>query len=111
MIYIKHLPKHLLLYNLWENAKITRFMLSCKDMLETPTIEQIKIDLQFMYLNDKKIYISCYYGKYLFSDLSGDYLDETIYDLYSGNGTAKSIVDRLKLDEIKRSLLYFYKSQ
>lgn len=107
-IYIKYLPKEIILYNLWKYAKPTHYMYYCKELIPKLSIEQTKIDIKQMMKEFNIIYLTSYYGKYLFVDLSSDYLDVSYYNIYNGRGLAEKIINRIKKEELNKGILRFY---
>jgi hypothetical protein len=111
MIYIKYLPKDRLLYMLWENAKIAQYFFEYPTT--TPpvlTICKARRDINYMIMNNRALDLTTYYGRLVFSDLSGDYYDYFTYELYNGSGSARYIVQQLKMDEMKKAILRYYVS-
>lgn len=107
-IYIKYLPKDKLLYQLWKYAKPAYYMYYCKDTIPVLTLEKAKQDINYMIHNNRTINISTYYGKQIFIDITGDYLNTLEYNLYNGRNLAEYIIDNLKKEEMQRSVLKYY---
>jgi len=107
-IYIRHLPKDRLLWELWNNAKLAQYMILCPDMAPTLTPILARRDINFMIADKRNIDLTTYYGRLLFIDITGDHLDAFTYDMYNGRGKAKGITDKLKLEQLQRTICKFY---
>lgn len=108
MIYIKHLPLGKLLWSLWSHAKLDRYMQLCPKLAPKLTIQKAWRDINFMTMDNRKIALTTYYGRLLFVDITGDYLDVFTYDMYNGRNMAKKITNKLKLEELKNTMCKFY---
>jgi hypothetical protein len=97
MIYIKNLPKDILLYRLWYNAKYIKYLKNLKINLN---LKRAKKDIDIMLINERKLNLTTYYGKRLFIDLSSDYLDILAYEASNGRGIAIKIINDMKKEEI-----------
>jgi len=108
-IYIKYLPKDLLLYELWKAARMSPNFYYCKELSPVLTPEDAKKDINHMIANNREIYLTTYYGRMLFIDITGDYVETFNYDLYNGRNSAKKIIDSLKEEELKKTMCNYYK--
>lgn len=108
LIYIKHLPMGKLLWALWSNAKLDRYMQLCPELAPELTQAQAWRDINFMLMDQRPIALTTYYGRLLFVDITNDYLDVFTYDMYNGSGMAKKITNKLKLEELLRSMCKYY---
>ena len=108
LVYIGHLPKDLLLYNLWKSARCSPYFYHCKDKLPTLSLYEVREAIDFMLQDNRPIEITTFYGRFLYLDISNDLLDISIYDNFNGMGTAKNIIDKLKISELQRSILRYY---
>jgi hypothetical protein len=108
-IYIKYLPKEQLLFELWKYARISPNFYYCKDLSPVLTIEDARKDINCMLANNRDIDLTTYYGRMLFIDITGDYVDTFNYDLYNGLNKAKKIIDLLKEKELRHTLYTYYK--
>lgn len=108
IVYIKHLPKDILLYELWKNARISQNFYYCQYLAPKLTKKRAKKDIHNIinYSYSKKI--TTYYGRLIFADISGDYLNTFDYNLYNGVNSAQKIIKSLKIEELKRSVLKYY---
>lgn len=107
-VYIKYLPKDKLLYELWKPARRSQYLYYCPKSVPQLTLEKAKRDINHMIENSRDLDITTYYGKLLFIDISGDYMDPFTYNLYNGRGTAEEIIKKIKIEEMNRSVLKFY---
>ncbi len=111
MIYIKHLAKDKLLYALWKAAtRRSHYLYYFHDDLPQTTLNKIRRDLNHMIKNNRPLYLTTYYGKLLYIDISNDYLDDETYNMYNGAKKAEKIINDLKQDELEESLLRYYVS-
>jgi hypothetical protein len=108
-VYIKHLAKDLLLYELWKAARNSPNLYHCSEMRPTLTYEVTKSDINYMIDNNRKIDVTTYYGRMLYIDISGDYVDVLNYDIYNGRGAAQKIIDKLKERELQKSVCVYFK--
>ena len=108
-IYIKHLAKDILLYELWNAARHSPNFYYCKDVCPNLTPELTKIDINYMINNNRKIDITTYYGRMLYIDITDDYTDVYMYEIYNGEDSAKKIIKLLKEQELRKSICTFYK--
>lgn len=104
MINIKYLPKDVLLYKLWKRAKVIPYFRKPKIELIL-TKERAKKDALSM---KKGTYLTYYYGRTLFVDITQDDLDYTIYNMQNGRDAAQKVVRKLKTKELKRLCLRYY---
>lgn len=108
LIFIKYLPKDQLIYQLWRNAKYSYMLKYCPMKRPELSIDYIRKDIINMLNNKFPIYLGMYYGKDLFIDISGDYLNAKYYDKFCGKYSAKKIISNLKLAEMKKSIMRYY---
>ena len=104
LIYIKYLPKAEIIYNLWVHAKYAKYADDCIDKMPTLYLNDVKKDLLEMEKNKRDIELTLYYGKMLFININGDYLNPATYDSYNGYKLAKYIICQVKIDEISKCL-------
>lgn len=107
-IYIKYIPKYRLLYHLWLNAKPAPCFRTATLIPPCLTEKKAIRDINYMIDNGDRLDINEYYGRMLYIDITGDYMDKLLYDIYNGHGTAKKIIDQLKLDELCTSITKYY---
>jgi hypothetical protein len=107
-IHIKYLPKDKLLWELWTHAKLAQYMQLCPELAPELTQSDARSDINFMIQDNRSIELTTYYGRLLFVDITDDTFDAFTYDMYNGQGTAKNITDKLKLDELRRSICKYY---
>ncbi len=108
-IYIKYLPKDTLLYSLWQKARLSPNFYYCKELSPVLTLDEARKDIICMIADGRAIDLTTYYGRMLFVDITGDYLDAFSYDLYNGKNSAKKIIDFLKEQELRRTVCNYYK--
>ena len=108
-IYIKHLAKDILLFKLWEAARNSPNFYYCKDTCPVLTPKLTKKDINYMISNDRKIDITTYYGRMLYIDISNDYTDVFMYEIYNGQGSAENVIRQLKKQELEKAICTFYK--
>jgi hypothetical protein len=109
-IYINHLPKDKLLFELWKNARDSPYFIFCKDTLPTLTHDQVKLDISEMIKNNRHINLTTYYGRSLYIDITGDFIDTSEYEAYNRISEEKiiSIINKLKIEELRNVILKFY---
>jgi len=103
-IYIKHLPKDKLLYNLWLKAKTAKYMNKPINL----TLDQVKTDINFMIKNHREIELTTYHGKSLFVNITHDHLDPFTYTQFNGDDIVQSIITNMKKQELKKSICKYY---
>jgi hypothetical protein len=108
-VYIKHLPKDKLLYELWKSAKPARQFYYCKDLIPEVDKSTITDDINHMIANNRRIDLTTYHGKQLFIDITDDFVDCFDYDLYNGHGVAEKIIIDLKKEELAVSICTYVK--
>lgn len=108
MIYIKYLPKDILLYTLWENARCATYFNNCNELIPKLTLCKTQRDIKFMITVGRNIHLTIYYGKLLFIDITKDYIDVSKYNFYNGKGLAKKIIDLLKVREMQKIICKYY---
>lgn len=108
-VYIGNLPKEILLYNLWKNAKYLHFFnIIGKKYRPILTIKIACEDIGMMIKNNRRLELAGYYGKNLNIDISGDYLDLYEYELSNGSGIIRKVIRKLKKKEMKKTITKFY---
>lgn len=108
-IFIKYLPKDILLYQLWYNARPSHYFYYCPEYKPILTLEQAKDDINNMLANGSEISLASYNGKLLYIKLHDDYFDPIEYDMYNGYGTASRIINDMKKEELRNVILSYYK--
>jgi hypothetical protein len=108
LIYIKLIPKDKLLLALWESAKNTQYMYFCPELVPCLTLAKARRDINYMIQEKRDLELTTYYGKLIFVDITGDYLDPYIYNLYNGKNTAERVVKELKKQELERTILRYF---
>ena len=108
LIYIKYIPKDKLLYHLWKVAKKSQYLYFYKKKPPILTMHDTKLDLNYMILNKRELSLTTYYGKLLYIDITNDYLDTSIYNMYNGDKLAELVICALKLDEMQKTILRYY---
>ena len=109
-IYIKNIPKELLLYELWLYAKTSFYFKPRKGISIAPpilTISLAKNALNYMIGNNDLLSVCTFYGKLLYVDITGDYLDPFNYNAHNGKFLAEEIILHLKKRLLKECLLKF----
>ncbi len=106
--YIRFIPKDILMLELWKAARKSPYH-HYIDIKETQlTLEEIRNDINYMILNNRDLCVTTYYGKMLFIDVSKDYVDTNLYNLYNGKNKAELIIRNLKLKELEKTLIKYY---
>ncbi len=108
-IYIKHLPKDVLLYELWKAARNSPNFYYCKDKRPTLDLETCTNDINHMINNKRTIDLTTYYGRLLYIDITNDYFEDSTYNAYNGDGSAQKIIDALKERELKHTICVYFK--
>ena len=110
IIYINHLPKDVLLYELWKHARISPYFMHCKDKVPILTIDRARKDINEMLKTNRRINLTTYYGKLLFVDITDSMFDATDYEIYNRLDEKKIIrmIDKLKSDALRKLILKFY---
>jgi hypothetical protein len=109
-VFIKHLDKYKLLYELWSYAKFSMHFYYCIHLAPKLNLDQVKIDINDLYERKEKLIFTVYYGRLLHVDITGDYLDTYEYNKYNGKGNAECIINSLKKDELFLTACKYYKS-
>ncbi len=109
LVYIKHISKDLLLYELWKAARNSPNLYHCAELRPILTPEITKNDINQMIVNNRNIDLTTYYGRMLYIDITNDYVDVLNYDIYNGFGAAKKVIDRLKEQELKKTVCVYFK--
>jgi hypothetical protein len=106
-IYIGHLPKDVLLYELWSHARTVSYakLAEYKPLLTQAGATR---DINCMIRDQRKIDLTTYYSRLLYVDLTGDYLDPFLYDAYNGQGLAETVITNLKKNELERTILKYH---
>ena len=107
-VYIKHIAKDVLLYELWRAARNSPNFYYCKDLQPTLTPEVTKSDINHMINNERKIDVTTYYGRMLYIDITDDYADVLTYESYNGQGSAEKIINKLKIQELQKSICRYF---
>jgi hypothetical protein len=108
-VFIKYLPKDKLLFSLWKEARMAQYFYYCPEQLEQITIDNVTSDINFMIMNGRDIDLTTYHGKLLYINITPDVIDVFNYDMYNGRGKAKLIINKLKKDELEKSIVAYYK--
>jgi hypothetical protein len=108
MVFIKHLPKDKLLFDLWHSAKPVIYMSKCSSIAPILTLKQAREDINYMIQDNREVELTTYYGRLIFLDITGDYLSTYSYDIHNGKGVATAIIRNLKITELNRSILKYY---
>lgn len=108
MIYIKNIPKDLLLYELWKHAKLSHYLLHCNNLAPLLTLKDARYAINNMIANNDLISVCTFYGRMIYVDITDDYLDSYNYDMHNGKNAAKKIVDKLKLDQLSQCVIRYY---
>lgn len=109
-IFIKLIPKDIIIYKLWLNAKPAGYIKYCKSLAPELTEEIVRSDLLNQIESDEKLKFTQYYGRNLFIDVSGDFLDTTIYNRYNGDNAAEKTIAKIKFNLMKKTILSYYKA-
>lgn len=110
ILYIKHLPKEKIIYHLWYNAITLSYLEKNRHKIPLLTNEIIIEDINNMYNDNKELLFTIYFGKPLYVELTGDYLNVRRYNKYNGKNKGQVIIKRLKKIELKNAILKYYKS-
>lgn len=105
MIYIRNIPKDLLLFELWQNARLSPILMFCKETEPVLTIELARYALNNMIANNDSLSVCTFYGKPLYIDITGDFMDPDIYDTYNGKNLTSKVVDKLKKNILDKCLI------
>ncbi len=103
---ITGIPKDILLYNLWKHASDSRYMKYFNKKYNL-NIDKIRRDIRHMIKNKRNIYLTTYYGKSLYLDITNDYLDTEMYNKYNET-PAEEIILLIKFNELKKFVLTYY---
>lgn len=103
MKYIKHLPRDKLLYLLWKKARPSGELKFCRSQIPTLTKKIARRDAC------TSLDLTVYYGRLLFVDLSSDFVNTELYNLYNGRNLADKIIDKLAYKEMLKTILVYYK--
>lgn len=107
-IFIGNLAKQDVLYNLWLKAGDMPEMIYSK-IKPKLTLSRAAEDLSYKLINRSKLSFYNYYGRTLFVDITTDYMDPCEYDFYNNeSGKAQNIIEKLKLEELKKTILKFW---
>lgn len=104
MINIKYLPKGELLYELWKHAKPIPYFKKYPVKI-TLTRKRAKNDAAKMPLDT---YLTYYYGRVLFVDVTQDDLDYTTYNKLNGHNLAQKIINAMKIKYLQKTCLRYY---
>lgn len=107
-IFIKYLPRDKILYRLWEHAKKANQFHYCSNIAPILTEQQARNDINYMLQDSRKLELTTYYGRILFIDITGDYLDTFTYNIYNGDNTAENIIRLIKLEEMSKIILNYH---
>lgn len=107
MLYIKGIPKDLLLYELWNHAKTSPYMKYCPDAKPTLTPELANDALRNMISNNDKLLVCTFYGRLVYVDITDDVLDGSNYDMHNGKKLASLVVAKLKKKLLDTCLLKY----
>ena len=105
MIFIGNIPKDLLLFELWQNARLSPYMRLCKDLAPVLTIEIARKALNNMIANNDLLTVCTFYGRPLYVDITDEFLDPYNYDTYNGRDATQKVVNRLKKDILDKCLI------
>lgn len=104
---IKLIPKDMLIYNLWQAAKVSIFAKLSKDIMDIPSIQTIRQDINIME-QTKDINFTLYYGKILHINITGDTCDFSEYNAENGINLGQYVVSKLKTQLLKKAILNYY---
>lgn len=107
-IFIKYLPRDKILYRLWKHAKKANQFYYCNDTAPILTEQQAREDINYMLQDKRKLELTTYYGRVLFLDISGDYLDTFTYNIYNGDNAAEDIIRLIKIEELSKVILNYH---
>jgi hypothetical protein len=107
MIYIRNIPRDILLYELWKYAKPSPYFKHCTYAIPLLTVELARDALNDMIANNNLLSVCTFYGKTIYADITDDYLDQTDYDIYNGKGLAKTIINNIKKKLLNRCLIKY----
>ena len=110
IIYINHLPKDKLLFELWKNAKVSPYFVFCEDKIPSLTLSQVKSDINDMIQNNREINLTTYYGRMLYVDITGPHMDTLDYEAFNRLNEEKiiNIINKLKFEEMQNAICKFY---
>ena len=110
LIYINHLPKDKLLFELWKNARVSPYFVFCEDKIPTLTISQVRDDITEMIQNNRQINLTTYYGRMLYIDISGSVMNTLDYEAFNRINEEKiiNIINKLKFEELRITICKYY---
>jgi hypothetical protein len=104
-LYIKYLPKDRLLFELWKRARRSQHFYYCPHLMPKLDLVQCRKDINMMIASNDKIEVCTYFGRLVYVDITGDYLDSFNYDVHNGDDAALSVVTELKKEELLKAVL------
>lgn len=108
--YIGYIPKDKLMFELWKFARKSPYHYYLPNIADPKvTLDEIRNDINFMIENNREIDITTYHGKLLFINITTDTVDTKQYNMYNGTRAAENIIRKLKLEELEKSILNYYK--
>lgn len=102
MLFIRNIPKEVLLYELWLHARSSSYFRYCPDLKPVLTVELAKKALNELISNNSLLSVCTFYGKPLYVDITDDIFDPTDYNDNNGDSLGELVVTKLKkriLDE------------
>lgn len=105
MVDISHVPKDILLFELWSAARSSPYTANVKP--ENITLDKIRYDLHYIRLNNCTE-LTHYHGRILFVDITHDKFDTTQYNIYNGRFLAEKIIAKVKLGDLRRMITRYY---
>jgi hypothetical protein len=111
MIDIKYLPKDILLYELWKRARLSQYFYHCKEKAPRLNIERCRNDINHMFINNKNIEVTIYYGRLIYINLTDNEVDTFNYNVYNGSEAAEEVINEIKKNQMNKVQLNYYKSR
>jgi hypothetical protein len=105
MLFIKNIPKEVLLYELWLHAKSSPYIRYCPELKPVLTVELAKEALNNMISNNDLLSVCTFYGRPVYVDITNDTLDPSNYDMHNGKKLAELVVTKLKKKLLDACLL------
>jgi len=108
-VYIKYIPKDQLLYELWNAARWTKcFAVDPTIAKPRLTLKKVRRDINYMIVANRNIDLTTYYGKKICMNLTNNTCNVAYYNLHNGYGAATKVIDKLKIDQLQKTITRFF---